>query len=97
MSKPIKMPIRRPETPANKPARENFSRPQESIQPPRKQREWRGEEKLDTANNDEILAGAIARRRIDATAIAGIAKLVAKNLTESEACRRLGIQPRRVV
>ena len=48
----------------------------------------------DTANNDDILARATARRRIDATAIAGIAKLVAKNLTESEACRRLGIQPR---
>ena len=48
----------------------------------------------DTADSDDILARAIARRRIDAAAIAGIAKLVAKNLTESESCRRLGIQPR---
>jgi hypothetical protein len=48
----------------------------------------------DTANNDDIPARAIARRRIDAVAIAEIAKLCAKQLTESEACRRLGIQPR---
>ena len=48
----------------------------------------------ETANNDDILACAIARRRIDAKTIAAIAKLCAKQLTESESCRRLGIQPR---
>ena len=48
----------------------------------------------ETANNDDIHAGAIARRRIDAKAIATIAKLCAKQLTEAEACRRLGIEPR---
>jgi hypothetical protein len=48
----------------------------------------------DTPETSDIATRAMAHRRIDATCIAEMAKLVAKMLTESEACRRLGIRPR---
>jgi hypothetical protein len=48
----------------------------------------------DTTETSDIPARAMAHRRIDATCIAEMAKLVAKMLTESEAARRLGIRPR---
>jgi hypothetical protein len=48
----------------------------------------------DTPEALDILTRAMPRRKIDATCIAEMAKLVAKMLTESEACRRLGIKPR---
>jgi hypothetical protein len=47
-----------------------------------------------TPETNGIVARATAHRRIDAVCIAEMAKLVAKMLTESEACRRLGIRPR---
>jgi len=90
----MKIPIRKtPQTPANKPEA-NIPAVRKNHSSSAKTKGMARSGEADTANNDDILAGAIARRRIDATAIAGIAKLVAKNLTESEACRRLGIQPR---
>ena len=49
---------------------------------------------LDTADNGVILARTRAARRIDAQTISEIARLCAKALTESEACRRIGIKPR---
>ena len=48
----------------------------------------------DTATNKEHSARARPKRRIDGATIAEIAKLCAKQLTESEACRQLGIKPR---
>ena len=48
----------------------------------------------DTAQALDNVTRAMPTRRIDATCIAEMAKLVAKMLTESEACRRLGIKPR---
>ena len=42
----------------------------------------------------DIPVRATPGRRIDASTIAEMAKLCAKMLTESEACRRLGIKPR---
>ena len=47
-----------------------------------------------TAQGCDIPTRTRATRRIDATTIAEIAKLVARQLTESEACRQLGIEPR---
>ena len=54
------------------------------------------------SNNNEQLTGKAdtsynptRTRAIDGTTIAEIARLTAKMLTESEACRRLGINPRR--
>jgi hypothetical protein len=48
----------------------------------------------DTADNSDIVSRARGNRRIDATTISEIARLCAKQLTESEACRRLGVRPR---
>jgi hypothetical protein len=48
----------------------------------------------DDPNAIDIPARAMPGRKIDAGTIAEMAKLVAKMLTESEACRRLGIKPR---
>lgn len=48
----------------------------------------------DTPETSDIVTRALAHRRIDSTCIAGVAKLCAKMLTESEACRLLGIRPR---
>src|ERR1039457_2883174 len=48
----------------------------------------------DTADSSDIVTRARGNRRIDATTISEIARLCAKQLTESEACRRLGIKPR---
>lgn len=48
----------------------------------------------DTANNGDIVTRARGNRRVDATTISDIARLCAKQLTESEACRRLGVKPR---
>jgi hypothetical protein len=47
-----------------------------------------------TADNSDIVSRARGNRRIDATTISEIARLCAKQLTESEACRRLGVRPR---
>jgi len=47
-----------------------------------------------TPETSDIVTRALAHRRIDSTCIAGVAKLCAKMLTESEACRLLGIRPR---
>lgn len=47
-----------------------------------------------TPETSDAPTRAIAHRRIDGTCIAEMAKLCAKMLTESEACRRLGIRPR---
>jgi hypothetical protein len=47
-----------------------------------------------TPKTSDIVTRALAHRRIDSTCIAGVAKLCAKMLTESEACRLLGIRPR---
>ena len=47
-----------------------------------------------TPQSSDIPTRTRATRRIDATTIAEIAKLVARQLTESEACRKLGIEPR---
>lgn len=52
----------------------------------------------ETATPPETCNGAsrtMPARRIDSAMIAEMAKLCAKNLTESEACRRLEIKPRR--
>src|ERR1017187_8478823 len=90
----MKIPTRKtPQTPADHTGR-NIPDTRKKASTPPQTNESAQSGTGDTANNDDILARATARRRIDATAIAGIAKLVAKNLTESEACRRLGIQPR---
>jgi hypothetical protein len=48
----------------------------------------------DTATNEDISARTRANRRIDATTISEIARLCARQLTESEACRKIGIRPR---
>ena len=48
----------------------------------------------DTANSSDIITRARGGRKIDPQAIGDIARLCAKQLTESEACRRLGIKPR---
>jgi hypothetical protein len=47
-----------------------------------------------TAESGDISARARADRRIDAQTISEVARLCAKGLTESEACRRLGVKPR---
>jgi len=47
-----------------------------------------------TAETSDIPARARARRKIDASVISAIARLCAKSLTESEACRLIGIEPR---
>ena len=56
------------------------------------------EQPPDTAQNADISTRTMAKkpaaRKIDATIIAEIARLVARQLTESEACRQLGIEPR---
>lgn len=46
------------------------------------------------ADNGVISARTRANRRIDATTISEIARLCARQLTESESCRRIGIKPR---
>jgi hypothetical protein len=48
----------------------------------------------DTGNSGYIPARTGAKRRIDAATIAEIAQLCAKQLTESESCRLLGLNPR---
>jgi len=48
----------------------------------------------DTGDNGDIPARTRAKRRIDAKTIASIARLCAKSLTESEACRLLKITPK---
>ena len=48
----------------------------------------------DTPKAIDIPARPMPGRKIDAVTIAEMAKLCAKTLTESEACRRLGIKPR---
>ena len=48
----------------------------------------------DTPKAIDIPTRAMPGRKIDAVTIAEMAKLCAKMLTESEACRRLGIKPR---
>jgi hypothetical protein len=48
----------------------------------------------DTGDKGNTPARTPAKRRIDATRIAEIARLCAKAHTESEACRLLGIQPK---
>jgi hypothetical protein len=48
----------------------------------------------DTAKGSNTLTRAKARRKIDAEVIASMAKAVAKMLTESEAARLCGIEPR---
>ena len=75
MSKPIKMPIRKPETSADLPAT--------PVLPTRK--------KPQTCNAP---TRGKPRRKIDAAVIAQMAKAVAKMLTESEAARLCGIEPR---
>ena len=52
------------------------------------------EQPTDTAKAIDIPARPTTARKIDAVTIAEMAKLCAKMLTESEACRRLGIKPR---
>ena len=46
-----------------------------------------------TPKTSDIVTRALAHRRIDSTCIAGVAKLCAKMLTESEACRLLNVRP----
>ena len=48
----------------------------------------------DTAKNSETSTRAKPRRKIDPGVISAIARLCAKSLTESEACRQIGIEPR---
>ena len=47
----------------------------------------------DTANNGNNLTRTRAKRRIDAATISEIARLCARQLTESEACRKIGVRP----
>ena len=47
----------------------------------------------DTANNGNTPTHARANRRIDSATISEIARLCARQLSESEACRKIGIKP----
>jgi hypothetical protein len=75
MSKPIKMPIRKPQTSADLPAT--------PVLPTRK--------KPQTCNSPTRTK---PRRKIDAAIIAQMAQAVATMLTESEAARLCGLEPR---
>jgi hypothetical protein len=48
----------------------------------------------DAAKTSETPTRTRARRKIDPGVISAIARLCAKSLTESEACRQIGIEPR---
>jgi hypothetical protein len=52
------------------------------------------EQATDTPKAIDAPARVMPGRKIDASTIAQMARLVAKMLTESEACRRLGVKPR---
>ena len=52
------------------------------------------EQGMSTETNDYISARTGAKRRIDAATISELAQLCAKQLTESESCRLLGLNPR---
>ena len=89
----MKIPIRKtPQTPANMPET-HIPATRKNHSSPAKIKELARSEEADTAKNGNNLARPRAGRRIDATTIAAIARLCAKQLTESESCHRLGIKP----
>ena len=61
---------------------------------PAKIKDGAGKRTIATAETSEQPTRAKPHRKIDAATIAGMAKLCAKMLNESEACRRLGIRPK---
>ena len=71
----------------------NISAIRKKSSTPAKIKELARSGEADTAKNGNNLARPRAGRRIDATTIAAIARLCAKQLTESESCHRLGIKP----
>lgn len=80
-------------TPANRNGTDN-STPRKNAAFPPQTLDLAGNEASGTAERTEVSTRAKPTRKIDAVTIAEMAKLCAKMLTETEACRRLGIRPK---
>lgn len=89
----MKIPTRKPSpTPANVPGTKIPGTRKKSVLPPQIKQSGRSVAR-NTRRNSNNPSRAKSKRRIDASTIAAIARLVAKQLSESEACHRLGIKP----
>jgi len=90
----MKIPQRKtPTSPANKPET-NIPAVRKNHSSSAKTKAGAGKGTIATAETSEQPTRAKPHRKIDAATIAGMAKLCAKMLNESEACRRLGIRPK---